>query len=325
MTDFDAYILTNIRPNHLGFGGLDRDNLNREIHHDPFAFLQQHIHQSVISPHWQLRGLFKGEAGQDTAPQAGFLAAQSVIDLLAPHRHLIYLGKRITEGHPEYFFTLDVSDMAEEALLSLIDMPCHFAELREVGPMVDGRDGSVLAYARAMLYWHGKHIYCGRCGQATSVEKLGHQRKCVSTNCGEMHFPRTDPAVIMLIEDGERVLLGRQAIWPEGMYSTLAGFVEPGETIEHATAREVFEEVGIQIGNIRYQHSQPWPFPSSLMLGLYATALTTELNINKDEIDHAQWFTREELLNFADQGKFLPRQLSISRRLIDDWLYQRHD
>ncbi len=231
----------------------------------------------------------------------------------------------VTDGHPEYFFTLDVSDMAEEALLSLIDMPCHFAELREVGPMVDGRDGSVLAYARAMLYWHGKHIYCGRCGQATSVEKMGHQRKCVSTNCGEMHFPRTDPAVIMLIEDGERVLLGRQAIWPEGMYSTLAGFVEPGETIEHATAREVFEEVGIQIGNIRYQHSQPWPFPSSLMLGLYATALTTELNINKDEIDHAQWFTRDELLNFADQGKFLPRQLSISRRLIDDWLYQRHD
>ncbi len=106
------------------------------------------------------------------------------------------------------------------------------------------------------------------------------------------------------------------------MYSTLAGFVEPGETIEHATAREVYEEVGVQVGDIRYQHSQPWPF-LSLMLGLYAKALSTELQINYDEIEDAQWFTRDELLNFEAQGKFLPRQLSSSRRLIDDWLYQR--
>ena len=126
--------------------------------------------------------------------------------------------------------------------------------------------------------------------------------------------------MIMLVHDGDRVLLGRQKIWPDGLYSTLAGFVEPGETIEHAVAREVYEEAGIIVKNISYQHSQPWPFPSSLMLGFTAEASTKIININDEEIENAQWFTREEILNFELQGKFLPRKVSISRRLIDDWL-----
>lgn len=323
MTDFDAYRLTEYMPNHLGFGGLDRDALTREAYPDPHQFLQDNSPQALITPHWHYRGLFAGNAEAEGKPEPIFLEAVKAAPLIETHRQLIYLGRRENKGEPRFLFALDISDLPEDQLANNFAMPSYFAELREIGPMIDGRDGSVLAYARAMLYWHMRHIFCGRCGSRTVVEKLGHQRKCMSASCGEMHFPRTDPAVIMLVHDGDRVLLGRQAIWPEGMYSTLAGFVEPGETIEHATAREVFEEVGIQVGDIRYQHSQPWPFPSSLMLGLHAKALTTKLATNQDEIEDAQWFTRDELLNFSDQGKFLPRQLSISRRLIDDWLYDR--
>ena len=323
MTDFDAYRLTEYAPNHLGFGGLDRDALTRDAHHDPHMFLHGNMASALITPHWQYRGLFAGEAEQHSKPEPLFMTVTEAGALVAPHRQLIYLGKRMQASEARYLFALDISDLPENGLASQFSQQSYFAELREISPMIDGRDGSVMAYARAMLYWHYRHIYCGRCGQKTIVQKLGHQRKCGSASCGEMHFPRTDPAVIMLVHDGERVLLGRQAIWPEGMYSTLAGFVEPGETIEYATAREVYEEVGVQVGDIRYQHSQPWPFPSSLMLGLHAKALTTELQINHDEIEDAQWFTREELLNFDAQGKFLPRKLSISRRLIDDWLYQR--
>ena len=135
-----------------------------------------------------------------------------------------------------------------------------------------------------------------------------------------MHFPRTDPAVIMLVHDGDRALLGRQKVWVPGMHSTLAGFVEPGESLEEAVAREVFEEVGIRVRNVRYHSSQPWPFPASIMLGFHAEAATTELRIDTDEIENAAWFTREELLDFEALGNTLPRKDSIARRLIEDWL-----
>jgi NAD+ diphosphatase len=126
----------------------------------------------------------------------------------------------------------------------------------------------------------------------------------------------------MLVKDDERVLLGRQKVWPDGLYSTLAGFVEPGETIEHAVAREVYEEAGIIVKNIIYQYSQPWPFPSSLMLGFTAEASTKSIKLNDAELEDAQWFTRNEMLNFEVQGNSLPRKVSVSRRLIDDWLYE---
>ena len=128
----------------------------------------------------------------------------------------------------------------------------------------------------------------------------------------------------MLVHDRDRALLGRQHFWPEGMYSLLAGYVEPGETIEHAVAREVYEESGIIVKNVKYLHSQPWPFPSSLMLGFTAEAVTEKINYNDNEIEDVQWFTRDEMLDFKSQGKFLPRELSISRRLINDWLGLSH-
>ena len=158
------------------------------------------------------------------------------------------------------------------------------------------------------------------CGKATISTKGGHQRSCTRKGCTCLNFPRTDPAVIMLVTDGDRALLGRQKIWPEGLYSTLAGFVEPGETIEHAVAREVYEEAGIIVKNVIYQHSQPWPFPSALMLGFTTEASTKKIKLNDAELEDAQWFTKSEMLNFKIQEKFLPRKVSVSRRLIDDWL-----
>ena len=170
------------------------------------------------------------------------------------------------------------------------------------------------------MFWHSRNRYCSVCGASTKATKGGHQRNCTKNGCTSLHFPRTDPAVIMLVHDGDRVLLGRQKICPDGVYSTLAGFVEPGETIEHAVAREVVEESAIIVKNIKYLHSQPWPFPSSLMLGFTAEAVTEKINYNDNEIEDVQWFTRDEMLDFKSQGKFLPRELSISRRLINGWL-----
>ena len=147
-------------------------------------------------------------------------------------------------------------------------------------------------------------------------------RRCANPACNTMHFPRTDPAVIMLVTDDDRALLGRNKNFPlPGMYSTLAGFVEPGESLEDAVAREVFEETGIRVGEVRYHSSQPWPFPSSIMLGFTAQALDTEIIIDPDEIEAAAWFDRRFLLRHADDDEFrLPRRDSIARRLIEDWL-----
>lgn len=200
-------------------------------------------------------------------------------------------------------------------------------DLRENGPGLGGRDASLHVYARGLILWHRRTAYCSVCGSAVSMAEGGHVRRCHSADCGVSHFPRTDPAVIMLVTDGkDRVLLGRQASWPPGAVSTLAGFVEPGETLEQAVAREVFEEAGIVISHARYSASQPWPFPGSLMLGFEAVASSEEITIDPKELESARWFHRDEIKTFRDgwladgDGWALPRPDSISRFLILSWL-----
>jgi NAD+ diphosphatase len=172
------------------------------------------------------------------------------------------------------------------------------------------------------MWWHARHRFCGVCGAPTESVEAGHVRRCTSPACGASHFPRTDPAVIMLVHDGDRALLGRQKIWPPGMYSTLAGFVEPGESLEETVAREVFEESGIRVAEVRYHSSQPWPFPASLMIGFHAAAASREIRMDQSELEDCGWFSRAELRDFGRQGKALPRADSIARRLIEDWLAQ---
>jgi NAD+ diphosphatase len=176
-----------------------------------------------------------------------------------------------------------------------------------------------------MLFWHSRHRFCGLCASPTRSEEAGHMRRCTDPACHTMHFPRTDPAVIMLVTDGDRALLGRNKNFPlPGMYSTLAGFVEPGESLEGAVAREVREETAIEVAGVHYHSSQPWPFPANIMLGFYAEAATTEISVDYGELEDARWFERGWLLNHTDDDEFrLPRRDSIARRMIEDWLAER--
>jgi NAD+ diphosphatase len=197
------------------------------------------------------------------------------------------------------------------------------ATVREIGADLSAADAGLLAHAAALEQWHARHPRCPLCGAATVVALAGHVRRCV--NDGTEHYPRTDPAVIMLVIDADgpeqRCLLGRQSTWPAGRMSTLAGYVEAGETLEHAVVREVFEEVGIRVDDVRYVASQPWPFPSSLMLAFTARATTTRVDVDGLEITEARWFTRDELrAAVADQTLRLPMRSSVAFYLIDGWL-----
>ncbi|WP_328808039.1 NAD(+) diphosphatase [Nonomuraea antri] len=193
------------------------------------------------------------------------------------------------------------------------------AGLRQVGGLLGDRDAGLLVYAVALEAWHATHEHCPRCGTRTNVEAGGHIRVCPKD--ASQHFPRVDPAVIMLIRDtDDRCLLARGPQWPEGRLSILAGFVEPGESLEHAVVREVAEEVGISVVNPRYLGSQPWPFPRSLMLGFFAEATTTTLTPDTEEIAEARWFSRKEIAEALESGELrLPPAVSIARRLIETW------
>jgi NAD+ diphosphatase len=191
----------------------------------------------------------------------------------------------------------------------------RFAELRPLAAELQPGEASLVAYARALNLWRANHRFCGRCGAPTIASRAGHARSCPA--CGFHSFPRLDPAVIVLVHDGESALLGRQASWPANRYSTIAGFVEPGESLEDAVHREVQEETGIEARDILYHSSQPWPFPSSLMLGFMARATCAPPVLHDGELEDARWFTREDLRAGA---VLLPPREAISRQLIDTWL-----
>ena len=197
--------------------------------------------------------------------------------------------------------------------------------VRDIAPALAQHEGGLLAYAAALLNWHRRHGFCSVCGTASEVREAGLLRVCPA--CGAEHHPRTDPVVIMLVvdEQRDRVLLGRQPSWPPGRYSALAGFVEPGESLEDAVAREVREESGVEVTGARYVSSQPWPFPSSLMLGFEALYVGGEPVAADGELDDARWFTRAELVDAAaERGPYLlPPPVAIARRLIDGWLAAR--
>lgn len=210
----------------------------------------------------------------------------------------------------------DVTEQQHPALPDAV-----FAELRRIMTRLDARDAELAATAKAIEGWHLSHRYCARCGHESRRILSGWQRSC--DHCGAQHFPRTDPVVIMLITHGNSVLMGRSPGWPEGMYSLLAGFIEPGETIEAAVRREVREEAGIEVGPVGYMASQPWAFPASLMIGCYGTALTDEITIDPQEIEDARWFPREEILRaFAGEHPDLApaRKGAIAHFLLRNWL-----
>jgi NAD+ diphosphatase len=225
-------------------------------------------------------------------------------------------------------FAADVSDAHAEAVASVAG--AAFVELRRATPALDPDDAALLAYARGMLLWHRRHRFCGVSGDPTESRAGGHVRVCTNPACGAETYPRTDPAVIMLVErhvagEPPRCLLAHHARLAPGMYSTLAGFVEPGESLEEAVAREVLEETGVRVGRVSYVASQPWPFPASIMLGFRAVAESTDITIDPDELTDARWFTAQDLRAAGEWGQDgdglkLPRRDSIARVLVEGWL-----
>jgi NAD+ diphosphatase len=247
----------------------------------------------------------------------------------------IFLGKLQAQNQcekqpqqPTAYFAIDCNKLNFEQL-EHINTLGQWQPLRSLGSTINAQDAAILALAKGLVHWHKTHLYCGKCGNLNQLIEAGHARQCTHSECRNMTFPRTDPAVIMLVEhlfeDGiARCLLGRQASWPEGMYSTLAGFVDPGETLEQAVIREVAEESGIQAIEPQYVNSQPWPFPASIMLGFTAQALSKEIDISEDDLQNAQWFSREKLHSFAQRessepGYKMSSPDSISYYLIDAW------
>jgi len=230
-------------------------------------------------------------------------------------------------------FAVDLSVDAVASVPEIADAG-EFADLRRAGPVVSADDASTFAYARALLAWHRRHRFCTECGSTTESQRAGHVRRCCNPGCATDAFPRTDPVVIMLVtrpattERPSRVLLGRHGRLPRGAYSLLAGFVEPGESLEDAVAREVWEEAGIRVRDVLYEASQPWPFPYSMMIGFRATAESDDISVDLDELEDAQWFTAAEVGSFGEwddeTAQFRrPRRDSIARALLDHWLVEQ--
>lgn len=195
-----------------------------------------------------------------------------------------------------------------------------FINLRIAAPLLEQNDCALLGYGKAMIYWHYRHKFCGICGNPTESREGGNVLICTNKECMQHHFPRTDPAIIVLVSYENKCLLGRQPQWPKGIYSTIAGFVEPGESLEDAVKREVMEETNIELTEIKYFASQPWPFPSSLMLGFFAEAINNKIDVELNELEDAKWFTRESIIDGLKNNSLkLSTKYSISFRLIEEW------
>jgi NAD+ diphosphatase len=289
--------MTSLNPNIYAGPYLDRDSAVRADHERLAAWREDPRARWVLV--WEQRSLVT----VDDPPRAALLAT---LPLETPSSDGIFLGH--FKGHP--VFAVEVSGTTPPPALA----HHRFVDLRGIGGQLPREEAGLLAYARALFYWRSKHRYCGACGARNTPGDGGHVMRC--TACGHAAFPRIDPAIIVLVSDGDRALLGRQASWPAGRYSTIAGFVEPGESIEDAVVREVREETGIEVDQVRYQSSQPWPFPSSLMLGFQARATTHNVVCPDGELEDARFFTVQEV---GSGGVLLPPATSISFRLIDDW------
>jgi len=267
-----------------------------------------------LVPLWHSRSLL---AGSDAEQRAVYLRPDEIepLDAIQPPTLLGTDGKR-------YFFAVSINDAQRDRVLER-HPDARFLDLRLASIDMDAKHAGVLAYAKALHYWQYRHAFCGVCGHPNRLESSGHKLVCSNEECGRQSFPRIDPAIIVLVTQGDACLLGRNASWPARRFSTLAGFVEPGESLEDAVVREVFEESGVRLNEIHYVSSQPWPFPSSAMCGFYAEAVTRDCRPS-DEMAELRWFTVAELeaAIAADEVRLSP-PVSIAFRLLADWYQQQ--
>ncbi|PTS91484.1 MULTISPECIES: NAD(+) diphosphatase [unclassified Caulobacter] len=257
-----------------------------------------------------------GEDGKPAGVQIAYLRADMAQDLAGGTERLLFLGlwKDIA------VFAVDLEGAADPAEGPLQGLG-RFEELRGIAASMPPADAGILATARSMFEWRRRHRWCSACGQPSEVGDAGWKRACPS--CKAEHFPRTDPVAIMLAVHEDKCLLGRQAMWPAGMFSALAGFLEPGETIEEACARELKEEAGLTATSVRYHSSQPWPWPSSLMMGLIAQVDSADARPDQTELEEVRWFSKTEaaaLIRGELDGAFAPPALAIAHQLIKAWV-----
>ena len=297
---------------HMVFSGspLDRAGTQRRDR----AWLNEQIEaeESRFLPFWRLKVLAKTGATRELG-----WARSDMRENIAPGSEVVLLGLRDGVAH----FALDVSGLEKpEAALGLTGV-ARFEEVRAMATELSGEDCAIVAQGRAQIDWHARHRFCAVCGAKTTAGQGGLVREC--DECDAEHFPRTDPVVIMVVSNGDTCLLGRQAGWPADMYSALAGFVDQGETIEEAVRREVMEETGVRAGRVGYHASQPWPFPSSLMIGCLAEAETSEITVDTAELQEAHWFPRAEIIKSLDEpgagGLSVPGSMAIAHHLIRAW------
>jgi len=289
----------------LSFTGNPLDRASAERSDPGWIAAQQARSDALFLPIWQTKPLL-------IAGRAGFLAAAQLD--LTPGQVCVFLGLR--DGTP--LFAVALPDSEEPPLTALGE----FFEMRAAAFVLSDAESAIAGQAKSLIDWHHRHRFCANCGTETSAADSGYRRDC--PGCGAQHFPRTDPVVIMLPLLGEECLVGRGARFPEGMYSAFAGFMEPGETLEEAVRRELREEVSLGVSSVRYHTSQPWPFPSSLMLGCYAEALSRDFRIDAQEIEQARWMTKTEVrARLADEikdGIKLPGTIAIARTLLANWV-----
>lgn len=282
---------------------------------------------SFVLPMWRLQPFFLGPENIRGALEPGFLKPGLAETIAAPDAPYVLLG--LEGGHA--LFALDISaarDPAHEGPLAGLG---HFRDMRAAamsGGMAE-KDIAILGQAKAMIDWHARHGFCAQCGAPTIFADAGYRRHC--NKCNADHFPRTDPVVIMLSTHndtrlGDACLVGRGKQFPPGMVSALAGFIEPGETIEEAVRRELLEEAGVKTGNVTYYTTQPWPFPSSLMIGCFAESLSREITLDGNELADAFWLEKDKaralLAGNAIDGIFVPPPVAIAHHLIKAWAEQ---
>lgn len=282
--------------------------------------------EKKVLPLWKNQHLIRKIDGAIIDPEIIYLTDSEVKGLIATQSDLVLLG--LQEDIP--IFAVEISHLDESIVPDFFNEG-EFIDLRQIGTLLNAEDAALLGYSRAIMHWHYHNQYCGRCGALTESRLGGNIRTCTNKDCSKDLFPRTDPAVIMLVEkkgtngNPDQCLLGSSGRFVKNAYSTLAGFVEPGESLEETVAREVYEESGIHVRNVEYAASQPWPFPASVMLGFSAEAISFDIHCDDDELIDARWFTVEEILNAGEWGDDddlfkLPRKDSIARYLIDQWI-----
>lgn len=271
--------------------------------------------EALFLPLWRLHPLILPPLSGETQRDVGWLPRDAFGGMLEAAHLIVFLG---INRRNKPLFAVDVSALSDPENSGIFAKMGAFEDLRDLATRGDvaKRELAILAHAKSVVDWHGRHGFCAQCGHPTVVAEAGHKRVCSS--CSVEHFPRTDPVVIMLATYGDRCLVGRQHEWPSGIYSALAGFIEPGESLEEAVIREMHEEAGVDIASVRYLASQPWPFPSSLMIGCLADAVSERLEVDGIELAEALWVSRSDIQAAlrGERAFSVPPPMAIAHHLI---------